>query len=421
MRRGPALALAAAAAALVLGTGLATPVRAAAATGASPVPAAPPALHATAAALLDADTGQLLYGHNAQRPLAIASTTKLMTALITLERVPLSAVFADPNFYFAPGDSQIALIPGERMTVHDLLLALLLPSADDAAADLAYNIGGHSIARFLTLMNARAAQLGLTRTHYTTPSGLDTPGNYSTAADLVKLARYVMRTQPFFRRAVALTHARLRSGDHPRLIVNRNDLVGRFSWINGIKTGHTLRAGYVLVGSGTRNGMTLISVVLGTSSEAERDAATLALLRWGFANFVRRTVIAAGAAVSRVPVRYRPHNPARVLAGASFTRVLARRAVVRTRALLPRQVAGPLPRGARVGTLLILSGGRVIGRVPLVLAARLAAASPGVSLASLAAPITLVSAVLLALIAAVAGGFGRKRTRGRAAEGPKRQ
>src|SRR5947209_9240752 len=119
-----------------------------------------------------------------------------MTALITLERVPLNKVFAQNNYYPASGDSQIGLVPGERMTVHDLLLALLLPSADDAAEDLAYNVGHGSVARFIAMMNARARQLGLTETHYTTPIGLDTPGNYSTAADLAKLARYVMAAQP---------------------------------------------------------------------------------------------------------------------------------------------------------------------------------------------------------------------------------
>src|SRR5262249_53564179 len=147
---------------------------------------------------------------------AIASTTKLMTALLTLEHAPLDKTFTQNDYYPAATDSQIGLVPGERMTVRDLLLALLLPSADDAAEDLAYHVGHHSLARFVGMMNARARALGLRHTHYSTPSGLDTPGNYSTAADLVKLANYDLKTQPFFRHAVAMHSAVLRTGNQHR-------------------------------------------------------------------------------------------------------------------------------------------------------------------------------------------------------------
>ena len=118
---------------------------------------APPPLGVRAAALIEESSGQELYGRNSSAELAIASTTKLMTALVTLEHTRLSQVFADPNYYPAAEDSQIGLEPGERMSVHDLLTAMLLPSADDAAEDLAYNVGHGSVSRFLGMMNARAA------------------------------------------------------------------------------------------------------------------------------------------------------------------------------------------------------------------------------------------------------------------------
>ena len=209
-----------------------------------------------------------------------------MTALITLEHTRhLSHEYAEPNFYFPAVDSQIGLAPGERMSVHDLLIALLVPSADDAAEDLAYHVGRGSVARFVGMMNARARELGLRHTHYSTPAGLDTPGNYSSAGDLVKLAAYLLKTQPFFTRVVALPHAVLRTGNHPRYVTNRNDLVGRYSWVRGVKTGHTSGAGYVLVGYGERHNIKLLSAVLGTSSEASRDANTITLLDYGFSNF----------------------------------------------------------------------------------------------------------------------------------------
>ena len=221
-----------------------------------------------------------------------------MTALVTLQHTPLSRVFADPDYHPASEDSQIALEPGERMSVHDLLTAMLLPSADDAAVDLAYNVGHGSISRFLGMMNAQARRLGLTHTHYATPSGLDTPGNYSSATDLVNLASYLLQNEPFFKHTVAQTRAVLRTGNHVRDVVNLNDLVAHYPWINGVKTGHTLDAGYVLVASGTQGGMTLIDAVLGTSSEAARDSNALALLEWGFANFGMRTPLHAGAVLA---------------------------------------------------------------------------------------------------------------------------
>jgi D-alanyl-D-alanine carboxypeptidase (penicillin-binding protein 5/6) len=404
---------------LLAGLGLGRAIAPPAARATGPVP---PSLDVRAAALLDADTGQLLYGDNAQSERAIASTTKLMTALVTLEQVPLDQVFTEPDFYFSPEDSQIGLLPGERMTVHDLLLALMLPSADDAAADLAANIGHGQISRFVALMNARAHQLGLSHTHYTTPSGLDTPGNYSSAADLVRLAAYDLAHEPFLRRAVALSGARLASGRVPRSIRNLNDLVGRYPWINGVKTGHTLDAGYVLVVSGTRDGTTLIGAVLGTPSESVRDATALALLNWGFASFQLRTPVTAGEAVPGPAIRYRRRERAAVVAASTVRRMYARGTVLSTRVLERRMLTGPLPRGSRVGTLIVAADGRPVARVALVLARALPKISPpGVSLAGLAAPITLVCGALLLLAAGGVRRFGRLRRRARAAEGRTRR
>src|SRR5947199_9368642 len=158
MGNGAVPRLLAAAAALVA---LSLPGQASAAT-----PAPAPKLPAKAAILTVLNTGQRLYGRNADKELPIASTTKLMTALVTLQHASLNDVFTDPNFHFAAVDSQIYLNPGERMSVHDLMVAMLVPSADDAAEDLAYNVGGHSVAHFVAMMNQQARKLGLTHTHY---------------------------------------------------------------------------------------------------------------------------------------------------------------------------------------------------------------------------------------------------------------
>jgi serine-type D-Ala-D-Ala carboxypeptidase (penicillin-binding protein 5/6) len=336
----------------------------------------PPPLSVSAAALYAPATHQLLYGVNAQRRLAIASTTKLMTALIVLRHVhKLSTMFVQNNYRSAAIDSQIGLAPGERMSVHDLLLALMLPSADDAAEDLAFNIGHGSVARFVAMMNAEARKLGLRHTHYTTPIGLDTPGNYSSAADLVRLADYDMSHSAYFARIVALPRATLRSGDRVRTVVNRNDLVGRFPWIDGVKTGHTLQAGYVLVASGHRGGMALISAVLGTDSETERDANTLALLDYGAANFRVWTPVRRGQVMAHPAVKDQSTLHPAVVAGAGYTRILPRSARVRVHVELPRRLVAPLPAQSVVGTATVTDGRRVLARIPLVLTRRVAALS----------------------------------------------
>jgi serine-type D-Ala-D-Ala carboxypeptidase (penicillin-binding protein 5/6) len=387
--------------------------------------ASAPQLTARAGVLVAPATGQTLAGVDANRPLPIASTTKLMTALIVLEHIhKLDTVFVEPNYYPAAADSQIGLVPGERMTVRDLLIALMLPSADDAAEDLAYNIGhgpGHTslagaVAHFVEMMNAQAQALGLRQTHYATPIGLDTPGNYSTAADLVKLAGYDMMRSPFFARIVGLPRAVLHSGNQVRDVINRNALVARYPWIDGVKTGHTAGAGYVLVASGQRGGMRLIDAVLGTSSETSRDANALALLDYGFANFRQVSPLRAGQVLARPTIQYRSGAHAVLQTATAVTRVIPRGGLVSVRVFAPHQLTGPLPRHAVLGTATVLVDGRPVIRVPLVLAKALPEVSPlTIAVGFIFRPLTL-----LVIILPVGGGLAlafhvrqRRRVRGK--------
>jgi D-alanyl-D-alanine carboxypeptidase (penicillin-binding protein 5/6) len=394
---------------------------------AAPAGATPrPALSASAAILVSPDTGQRLYAYNASRELAIASTTKLMTALVVLEHIHhLGTVFTEPDWYPAAADSQIGLVPGERMTVHDLLLALMLPSADDAAEDLAYNIGhkpGYSIAasvgRFIGMMNAQARALGLHRTHYTTPIGLDTAGNYSSASDLAALAAYDLSHSRYFARIVALPSATLYSGNQTRYVINRNDLVGQYHWINGVKTGHTNDAGYVLVASARRNGLRLISVVLGTSSTYTRDANTLALLDWGYGHFRTVEPIRAGEVMARPSVRYRSGERAKLVAAVSLERVIARTDSVHIRIHAPAELTGPIKRHTHLGTAVVFVGRNVVARIPLLLAQALPAVSPlTVAAQFITQPLAIV-AIIVVLGALLALGLqSRQRRRARAGKG----
>jgi D-alanyl-D-alanine carboxypeptidase (penicillin-binding protein 5/6) len=372
-----------------------------------------PSLSVRAAALVAPETGQSLYGQNSSAQLAIASTTKLMTALVTLQHAAMNQVFTYPGYPLSSVDSQIGLARGERMTVHDLFVALLLPSADDAAYDLAYNVGHGSVTSFIGMMNANARRLGLTHTHYSTPIGLDTPGNYSSASDLVKLAGYLLERYPLFAQVVGEPSAVLHSGNRVRSVVNRNDLVARYPWIHGVKTGHTADAGYVLVASARQNGMTLISAVLGTSSEAARDQNTLSLLGWGFQNFRLATPVTKGHVLARPPVPDQPGLHALVAAAATLRSVISKTAHVAVKVHLRRSLAGPLARGTTVGRAVVLAAGRRIGEIPV----RLAKAIPAVStLTRVARFITRGSTLVLlaVLVTSVAVLVVRRRQQGRA-------
>ncbi len=403
-----AFALPGVAAAALLSAALAS-----AAGAAQPRVSPPPQLPAKAAVLTVLGTGQQLYGLNASAERPIASTTKLMTALQVLEHASLNTIVTEPDFHFAAEDSQIYLSPGERMSIHDLMIAMLLPSADDAAEDLAYNVGGGSLQRFIAMMNQGARALHLAHTHYSTPVGLDTAGNYSSASDLVKLAGYLLQHYPFFARVVASPAATLKTGNHPRYVINRNDLVARFSWIHGVKTGHTSRAGYVLVGEGSKDGLTLLSAVLGTPSETARDNSTLSLLDWGYANFRMARPLTAGTVLARPTANGYSDRHTPVISTRSFAWAVPRGAHVRLRISLAHNLDGPLKRHARVGSATVFDGTKPVGHVPLVLERALGGLSLPTRVARfITKPISLVALiVILATVALTVLWRSRRRVR----------
>ncbi len=356
-----------------------------------------PSLQARAAIVMEASTGDVLYSKQSTQRRSIASATKLMTVLVALQRTDLDDIFTATNYHAAPGESQIGLRPGERMSVRDLLRATLLPSANDAAAAIAVGTMGSTQA-FVAEMNKRAAALGLRDTHYTTPVGLDDPGNYSSARDLAKLA-VRLRSYEFFRRTTDLPRATLRSGSRKRTVINRNTLVRNVDAVNGVKTGHTNRAGYVLVGSARRAGVTVVSVVLGEPNERARDADSLALLRYGLSAYEAVTPLPQGRTLGKIDLRYRRGKSVDVVAGATVRRVLREgtRTSVRVTGL-PKEVDGPLPRGSRVGTAIVRAGDEVLSRVPVVTARPVEEAGLGTRLSDLASRSQTIIALILLLV-----------------------
>jgi serine-type D-Ala-D-Ala carboxypeptidase (penicillin-binding protein 5/6) len=353
-----------------------------------------PDVQAPSAILVESSTGDVIFERNADDERPIASTTKLMTALLALEGIALDDVLTAPGYDPGPIESVIGLREGERMTARDLLRALLLASANDAAEALAVGLSG-SVGEFVDEMNRRAERLGLEDTSYANPIGLDEEGNHSSARDLVKLAA-VLRRKPFFRETVDLPRAVLRSGSRRRPIQNRNALVRNVPMVDGVKTGRTNQAGYVLVGSATRGGVTVMSAVLGEPSEAARDADTLALLRYGLSRYERRTVLKEGRPLADADLEHRDEQ-VDLVAAETVERVLRRGERARVRAVgAPDVLDGPLPAGAEVGTVEISVRGKVVERVPLVTAVAVEEASVGDRIASvLTEPLSILLVVLL--------------------------
>ena len=241
---------------------------------------APPPVKAGSVLLADEGTGQVLFARAERRPRAMASTTKVMTGLLALEHLDQRRTVVIGTEPTTVGEESLRLRKGERLTVHQLLLGLLVKSANDAAVALADAVDG-SEAVFVRRMNARAADLGLRDTHYVTPYGLDRPGHHTSARDLARLWEVAMRRADF-RALVATRSARLPGPARFRKFTNTNQLLGSYAWAVGGKTGFTNDAGRCLVASASRGGRRLVAVALGAP---DAFADVRALFQYGFTAF----------------------------------------------------------------------------------------------------------------------------------------
>jgi serine-type D-Ala-D-Ala carboxypeptidase (penicillin-binding protein 5/6) len=332
-----------------------------------------PSVDASAWILIDARDGDVIDAKAADRPLPIASTTKLMTAYLTLKNLkPNQTVTAAPYSPIASTEILLGLHPGERIRVRDLLYGLLLPSANDAAQTLAVAVAG-SVPAFVSEMNQEAQALGLANTSYANPIGLDSPNNYSSARDLVTLADLLLKNR-LFARIVNTPSAALHSGDTQRRVDTRNTLLNVEPFIDGVKTGHTIKAGYVLVGSGTRDSTTLISAVLGTPSEAARDAETLELLNYGFSLYRSSVPVEEGAELADPKLDYRDEHLS--LIAERTLRVSSREGErVATSVDAPDEVSGAVAEGEELGEVVVTVNGKEAASSPLVAAESVEAAS----------------------------------------------
>lgn len=324
-----------------------------------------PRVDAAAAALADLDSGRVLFESDADVTRPIASLTKIMTALLVIEATrPTEIVIASANAAGQTG-AELGLQPGEQLTVRDLLTALLLQSANDAAVALAEHVAG-SVEVFVERMNERARELGMADTEFHSPSGLDDAGR-STARDLLVLASEAF-LDPTFADVVGTRFAKVPAENaEPRRLQNRNALLWLYEGATGGKTGYTAAAGFCLVAAAERDGLRLAAVVLGAPEQAFDEGAEL--LNHGFAAWERLTLATLGEDIEPVTV---DGAAVPVEAHSTLSVLVPRGSGVETDIQLRPGLSLPIERGEAVGLLVAKSGVKRLGDVTLVAAEEVA-------------------------------------------------
>lgn len=317
---------------------------------------------AHSAILMDGDTGQVLYEKNAASQSLIASTTKIMTALVVLRDGNLDETVTIPPEAVGIEGSSMYLKTGEELTVRQLLYGMMLSSGNDAAVALALHNAG-SIERFAERMNLAAGELGLHDTSFANPNGLDSEENYSTARDLALLTQAALHTPGFIEIVSAKT---CQCGE--RYLVNHNKLLWQYDGALGVKTGYTKKAGRILVGAAERNGRKLISVTINAPDDWQDHKR---MLDFGFEQYQLRRLVRCGERLGEIPVILPDGSWAvgtlTASEGLSLWMLPEETAEIQLRAPLFCYQAGSA--GEEIGAALLLRGDEVLGSVPAVLQA----------------------------------------------------
>lgn len=341
---------------------------------ASPVsPGSEPQVSARAAILIDANSGQVLWQRNASQRLPMASVTKLMTLVLAMRAIEQGKaslrdwVPVSHEAYRTKG-SQIWLEPGERLTLKQMLTAIAVGSANDAAVAVAEFLGG-TTERFVALMNEEAQRLGMTNTHFANPHGLPALEHYSTARDLSLLAERAVKMPKLLAMTSQWQDRTIRNGKGGTLwLVNQNRLLRTYPGTDGLKTGYTSEAGFCLVATAVRGPTRMIAVILGAPSSRARFEDAANLMSWGFAHFTTVPLVKRGDVLGRVKVLRGVHPTVMAVAGRTLTLTMPRgpsQAITQS-LTLSFAVGAPVHAGQRLGTLTVRQGTHVLSEVPLV-------------------------------------------------------
>ncbi len=324
------------------------------------------------ALLICIDTGDILYAKEPDAEVPMASITKVMTLLLTLEaveagKISMTDIVPISEHAFNMGGSQIWLEPGERFTLDELIKAICVSSANDAAVAVAEYVGG-SEPVFAEMMNARAAELGMTHTHFVNACGLDAPGHYSSARDVALMSLALLHHPKILEYSGIWTDT-LRGGQTQ--LTNTNKLLKSYAGITGLKTGTTNGAGVCISASAVRDGMGLLAVVLGSPSSKERFAAAKILLDYGFAAFETGSVPEIAGRAQTLSVMGGVAREAE-LVYAVPEKLLLKKGEGQTltaSVALPQQLKAPVSAGTQVGTVTLKAGEEILGEYPVAIRA----------------------------------------------------
>ncbi len=322
--------------------------------------AAEPSVSAVSAVLIEAETGTVLYAKNAEEQRAMASTTKIMTAILTIEAGDLDREFTVDTYAIMTEGTSMGLREGDIVSRRDLLYGILLPSGNDAANAASVSVSG-SMSAFVEKMNEKAEELGLKNTHFATPSGLDADGHYTTAHDLADLTAYAMRNE-VFREIVSCKSKQVEFGNPPykRTLYNSNKMLTRYDGAIGVKTGFTDNARRCLVSAAERNGVTLIAVTLNDGDDWNDHTR---MLDYGFmqvSSYPLETGCSARVAVAGTGKKIGVYAENTTLSLKSEQRQKLERRII-----LPRMVYGGVNKGDELGSLEFYLDGKPIKSVPL--------------------------------------------------------
>jgi len=341
------------------------------AMGLLPVKAKAVEVKAKSAVLMDVETGTVLYEQNAHERLAPASVTKVMTMLLIMEaidngRIGWKDTVTASEAAAAKGGSQIYLKVGETMSVEDMVKSIAVSSANDCACAMAEHLAG-SEAAFVEKMNARAKELGMNDTNFVNCTGLDDDAaaaeHKTSAYDIAIMSRELLKNHPDIKNFTTIWMDTVRNGTFG--LSNTNKLVRFYPGATGLKTGFTAKAGYCLSASAQREGMELVAVVMGAETSQDRFAACKSLLDHGFASYA---IVRPEMETQLVPVRLGTDKTVVAIPGNREALLIdkSQKGMVRTEISLLEEVAAPVGKGQKLGTVTIRIGEQIVAQVPLV-------------------------------------------------------
>ena len=322
---------------------------------------------AASAVLIEQESGRVLYAQSADEERLIASITKIMTAVVAIERGDLRARYTVTWDDMAEGSSMY-LAPGDVLTLEELLYGLMLSSGNDAALAVAHCVAGE-VDAFVAMMNETAERLGMTHSHFANPNGLDAEGHYASAADMARLTAYALENQ-VFRRIVST--ASITIGE--RYLANHNKLLRLYDGCLGVKTGYTQAAGRTLVSAAQREGMTLVCVTLNDRDDWNDH---MALLDYGFANYRMETAVSAGQTLASVLVRGGSSKTVALAADRELRYPVSGEERLTVKVHVPVSVPAPVVPGQRIGEAVAYLDDEAVASVDLIAAAPSAAVEPG--------------------------------------------